>query len=238
MSCPAPLLEARHVSKRFGPSIIALDGVDLTVSAGDWLAITGPSGSGKTSLLQLFAALETPTAGQVLYQGQDLRSLADLNAYRRSRVGIVFQLHNLLPHLDVRGNIEIVMLGAGRSRRQRVEQVNRLVHDMNLETQQFRMPPELSGGERQRVAIARALVNDPEILLADEPTGSLDRDHVQRLLDLVHRLHDDRGVAIVMVTHDVDVAARAQRVVLLDCGRIVEPLAGSSVGTLSKVDPE
>jgi putative ABC transport system ATP-binding protein len=213
------LLEARRVSKVFG-AVTALDEVTLTVDPGEWVAITGASGSGKTTLLQLFAALEAPTKGQIVCRGQDLAGLRDLNHYRRKTVGIVFQLHNLLPHLDVRGNVEIVMYGTHHGRHQRVEKVNELLDSLDLIAQQDRKPPELSGGERQRVAIARALANDPEALLADEPTGSLDSDHVERLLQILESLDRERHMAIVMVTHDIEVAGRADRVLRLDAGHM------------------
>lgn len=215
-----PVLEARDVRKVFGSGVTALAGVDLTVYGGDWVALTGPSGAGKTSLLHLFAALDSPTSGQVLYQGRDLSSLRDLDTYRRTQIGIVFQLHNLLPHLNVRDNIEVAMMGTGLSHRARIARIDQLVHEVGLDDQQLRSPPELSGGERQRAAIARALANDPQVLLADEPTGSLDPDHVGRLLHLLEHLNQERHMTIVMVTHDPDVAARSGRVVTLAAGKI------------------
>ena len=133
-------------------------------------------------------------------------------------LGIVFQLHNLLPHLDVRGNIEIVMYGTHRHGHNRVDRVTELLDAVGLIDQQDRKPPELSGGERQRAAIARALANDPEVLLADEPTGSLDPDHVDQLLRLIQSLNRDRQMAIVMVTHDREVARRADRIIHLEAG--------------------
>jgi len=219
MDSVAPLFEAQSVSKHFG-TVTALDGVCMSVDPGDWLAISGSSGSGKTTLLQLFAALEVPSQGKVLYKGHDLANLHDLNGYRRTSIGIVFQLHNLLPHLDVRGNIEIVMYGTHRHGRERVDHVTELLDPVGLLDQQDRKPPELSGGERQRAAIARALANDPEVLLADEPTGSLDPDHVDQLLRLIQSLNRDRQMAIVMVTHDRDVARRADRIIHLEAGKV------------------
>jgi len=214
-----PLFEVRSVSKQFG-SVTALDGVSLSVEPGEWLAISGSSGSGKTTLLQLFAALEVPSQGDILYKGRDLANLHDLNGYRRTSIGIVFQLHNLLPHLDVRGNIEIVMYGTHRDGHKRVDHVTELLDAVGLIDQQDRKPPELSGGERQRAAIARALANDPEVLLADEPTGSLDPHHVDQLLQLIQSLNRDRQMAIVMVTHDREVARRADRIIQLEAGKV------------------
>jgi putative ABC transport system ATP-binding protein len=221
MTATVPILQACHVRKVFSGGVVALDGVDMDVAPGEWLAITGASGSGKTTLLQLFAALDKPDSGRVLYKGDDIGLIKDLNAYRRRSIGVIFQLHNLLPHLDVRDNIEVAMLGSHVAGRLRADRVTELVCEVGLEDQQLRKPPELSGGERQRAAIARALANSPEVLLADEPTGSLDPDHVARLVDLLDQLNRQRGVTIVMVTHDQSVAARAGRIVSLVSGRLV-----------------
>ncbi len=147
----------------------------------------------------------------------DLRELPDVNRYRREVVGIVFQLHNLLPHLDARRNIEIAMFGTHRSRRARRIRADQLLAEVDLADKAARKPPELSGGERQRVALARALANEPSILLADEPTGSLDPKSVQQTLKLFERLRE-HGITIVMVTHDRDVAAAADRVVPMESG--------------------
>ncbi len=218
MPTDEPLLRASDVSKRFG-TVTALDHVDLVVTPEEWTAIVGPSGSGKTTLLQLLGALEVPDEGSVFCRGQDVRKIR-LNHYRRRTIGMVFQLHNLLPHLDVAGNVEIALYGTHLHGQRRAERVAALLDEVNLAGLHDRKPPELSGGERQRVAIARALANEPEALLADEPTGSLDRDNVELLLSLLARYKADHGMAIVMVTHDPAVAARADRIVTLRDGRI------------------
>lgn len=222
MTEAAPILQAKQVRKVFGSQVVALDGVDLDVHRGDWLAVTGTSGSGKTTLLQMFAALDTPTSGQILHDGVDLAAIGDLDGYRRRSIGIVFQLHNLLPHLNVRDNIEIAMLGTHRPGRSRSARVSELVAQVGLEGQQLRRPPELSGGERQRAAIARALANSPDVLLADEPTGSLDPEHVANLISLLRDLNTRDHTTIVMVTHDSAVAAQATRTVTLDAGKLTE----------------
>lgn len=221
MPTPGPVLQACAVRKEFEGGVVALAGVDLDVGAGEWLAVTGGSGSGKTTLLHLFAALDKPTSGRILHRGEDVEEI-DPDAYRRFSIGMVFQLHNLLAHLDVRDNIEIAMLGSHLSRRERAARVDRLVGEVGLEDQQLRRPPQLSGGERQRAAIARALANDPQVLLADEPTGSLDRAHVSRLMELLGDRNRRSGMAIVMVTHDAEVASEADRLVRLEGGRLVE----------------
>lgn len=219
----APILQARRVRKAFAGEVVALDAIDIDILPGEWLAVTGTSGSGKTTLLHLFAALDNPDAGEVFYRGTELTKLRDLNGYRRHSIGVVFQLHNLLPHLNVRDNVEVAMLGTRAGGRARSDRVSELVAAVGLEDQQLRKPPQLSGGERQRAAIARALANSPEILLADEPTGSLDPDHVTRIMDLFARLNHHRGMTIVMVTHDPTVTARAARTVTLEAGRLIEP---------------
>jgi putative ABC transport system ATP-binding protein len=222
MTAAIPILQARQVRKLFGRDVVALDRVNLDIFSGDWLAITGTSGSGKTTLLQLFAALDTPSSGQILYKGADLAKLHDLDDYRRKSIGIVFQLHNLLPHLNVRDNIEVAMMGTHLAARTRASRVSDLIAQVGLEDQQLRKPPELSGGERQRAGIARALANSPDVLLADEPTGSLDPEHVARLVDLLGDLNRQYRTTIVMVTHDAAVAAQASRTVVLRAGKLSE----------------
>ena len=228
MTAAEPILQARKVRKLFGTDVVALDGVDLDIFAGDWLAITGTSGSGKTTLLQLFAALDAPSSGRILYKGADLAKLHDLDGYRRQSIGIVFQLHNLLPHLNVRDNIEVAMLGTHLAGRARAARVSELITEVGLEGEQLRKPPELSGGERQRAASARALANSPDVLLADEPTGSLDPEHVARLVDLLGDLNRRYRMTIVMVTHDAAVAAQAGRTVALRAGELTEAVRAQS----------
>ena len=230
MSSEAPPLavEAIDVRKTFGRGrgeIVALDGLSLTVPTGDYVALTGPSGSGKSTLLHLLAALEPPDSGSLRVDGQDLGSLADASRYRRERVGLVFQLHNLLPHLTALDNIEVAMLGTERTHSQQRARARELLADVGLAGFERRRPPELSGGERQRVAIARALANEPRLLLADEPTGSLDADSVQRVLDLLSELHERVDLTIILVTHDPVVAAAAERRVHIERGRVAaEPV--------------
>src|SRR5579872_741471 len=150
---PASVIEASDVDVVYGP-VWALAGASLTVMPGEWIAITGPSGSGKSTLLQLFAGLDVPTRGKVLFRGADLHRSGSLDHYRRREVGLVFQLHNLLPHLDARQNIEVAMFSTHRGGRQRFERAMELLSSVNLAPQASRRPPEMSGGERQRVAIA------------------------------------------------------------------------------------
>jgi putative ABC transport system ATP-binding protein len=215
-------VSAVDVHKTFDGGIVrALNGVSLDVAHGAFVAITGPSGCGKSTLLHLIAALDRPTSGAISVDGENVRNIRDLNRFRRSKVGLVFQLHNLLPNLDARENVEVAMFGTGVSRREQQERAGRLLAEVGMTGAENRTPPKLSGGERQRVAIARALANDPAILLADEPTGSLDSAAADQVLELLVRLRAERDITIVMVTHATDVAAAADRVVEMSDGAIV-----------------
>jgi putative ABC transport system ATP-binding protein len=214
------VLEAAAVDVEYG-SVRALAGVSVQIAQGEWIAITGPSGSGKSTLLQLFAALDQPTRGAVTFHGNNLGNAVNLAEYRRNQIGLVFQLHNLLPHLDAVSNVEIVMFGNHLGRRVRRARALRLLASVDVIDQAARKPPELSGGERQRVAIARSLANSPAVLLADEPTGSLDPASVARVMDTFARLHEEEGTTIVMVTHDSAVARQADRMIRIESGSIV-----------------
>ncbi len=219
-----PIIECRGVEKVYEDgSVHALRGLDLEVAPGELLAITGPSGCGKSTLLHLLAALDTPTAGSIRVGEYDLARLRRPDHYRREEVGLVFQLHNLMPQLSAVGNVEVVMVGTHRRRRDRAARARELLAAVDLLPLADRRPPQLSGGERQRVAIARALANDPRVLLADEPTGSLDSDSVRTVLGVFERLRDDLGVTVVLVTHDESVARIADRTVEMLDGRVRHP---------------
>jgi ABC-type lipoprotein export system ATPase subunit len=218
----AAAIEAIDVVKLFDGGVVrALDGVNLRVERGDFVAITGPSGCGKSTLIHLIAALDVPTAGRILVNGKGLRSGSN-DRLRRHEVGLVFQLHNLLPHLNALENVEIAMFANGMGHRQQRERARDLLEEMGLSARTRMTPPRLSGGERQRLAIARALANHPSIILADEPTGSLDSASVDRVLDLFRRIRGERGVTVLMATHDMHVAATADRIEKMRDGRIVE----------------
>jgi ABC-type lipoprotein export system ATPase subunit len=224
-----PAIVLRDLHKHFDGGLVrALDGIELTVHRGEWVAVTGPSGCGKSTLLHLVAALDVPTSGNIDVLGTELHGLRNAARFRRAQVGLVFQLHNLLPQLTARRNVEVAMFGSGRDRRQRAERARQLLADVDLAGRDDRDPTRLSGGERQRVAIARALANDPPLLLADEPTGSLDSASVDRVIELVRRLRRERPeLTVLMVTHDARVAAAADRIVEMRDGRIVtEPVEG------------
>lgn len=216
------VVACRGVQKRFG-SVEILRGIDLEVRRGEIVAVTGPSGGGKSTLLHLLGRLDRATAGEIIVDGQDLDDLVAVNRYRRHVVGIVFQLHNLLPHLSAARNVELAMYGSGRGRRERVARVAELLEVLDLGHASDRMPPKLSGGERQRVAIARAIANSPKVLLADEPTGSLDPASSALVIDLLRAQRDTHGTTVIAVTHDPEVAAAADRRLELRDGAIHEP---------------
>ena len=219
-----PALELIGVHKYFDDGAVrALDGVDLVVNRGECVAVTGPSGCGKSTMLHLIAALDRPTSGVLRVNGSDVPGIAHPAAYRRREIGLVFQLHNLLPQLTAAQNVEIPMFGTGLSRPQRHRRAIELLSDVDLAGREVRPPTKLSGGERQRVAIARALANDPALMLADEPTGNLDEASVGRVLALFARLRTERAdLTMVIVTHDARVAATADRIVHMRGGRIDE----------------
>ncbi len=228
MSDMPVVVRVRGVGKDYDDGVVrALSGVDLDVGQGEWVAVTGPSGCGKSTLLHLLAVLDRPSAGTVEIFGTDVTTLANAATFRRDRVGLVFQLHNLLPQLTAAQNVEIAMFGrAGRAERHR--RACELLADVDLAGREDRQPTRLSGGERQRVAIARALANDPPLLLADEPTGNLDTASVTRVVELIDRLRRERPeLTVVMVTHDSRVAAHADRIVQMRDGAVV---TGSSGG--------
>jgi ABC-type lipoprotein export system ATPase subunit len=221
-------VEVKGVTRIYPGPVTALADFDLSVDYGEMVAITGPSGCGKSTLLHLLAAIDTPTAGSVIVAGRDLAQIDDLSEYRRQEVGLVFQFHNLLPQLPALSNVELPMFGTHRSSRQRKVRARELLADVDLSDCEDRLPTELSGGERQRVAIARALANKPKVLLADEPTGSLDSASTTRFLELLGRLSGG-GTTIVMVTHDSEVAAHAHRIVEMRDGTVVaERLTGAA----------
>ena len=221
MSEEPPAVEVADLVRTFDEGRTrAVDGVTFSVAQGEFVAVTGPSGCGKSTLLHLIAALERPDSGRIVVLGQDIGGRRDLSRYRARTVGLVFQLHNLLPNLTAVENVEIPMYETGLGMRERRRRALQLLELLGLADKARRRPPELSGGERQRVAIARSLSNDPPILLADEPTGNLDSKAGRNVIEALKAIHDQRGVTIIMVTHDPGIAASADRVIKMLDGRI------------------
>ena len=223
MSANELILEARGLRKTYDLGRVrALDGVDLSVERGELLSIVGPSGSGKSTLLHVLGALERPDAGTVRLDGRDLADEPRLDRVRARSIGFVFQLHNLVPALTARENVELPLYALRVRAAERRERALAMLAAVDLSERADHRPTQLSGGERQRVAIARALVNRPRLILADEPTGDLDQENGRRILALLGRLQAERGLSLVLVTHDADIAASAGRTVRLVDGRIVE----------------
>jgi putative ABC transport system ATP-binding protein len=225
-SSSTPVYELRDVSKTYtlgGNEVHAVRDVALTVAAGEAAAIVGPSGSGKTTLLQLLGALDRPSGGEVLFEGRDIARLGDgeLGKLRLQTFGFVFQQFNLIPTLTAAQNVEIALAPGELPADRRREQVLRLLGSVGLSARSDHVPSKLSGGEQQRVAIARALANEPHVLLADEPTGNLDSATGAEIIELLLSLSAEGGRTVVVVTHDVDIARRAGRVVRMQDGRLL-----------------
>lgn len=219
------LLTLRGVTKSF-PGLVApvLNGVDLTVLAGERVAIVGPSGSGKSTLLNLIGTLERPDSGQIALGEQDLTSLDEraLARVRSRELGMIFQLHHLLPQCTVLENVLIPTLAEGPAQRKEAPEARakRLLARVGLSERLTHRPGQLSGGERQRVAVVRALLNEPKLLLADEPTGALDRASADNLANLLVELNQEEGVAVLVITHAPELAARMGRTLRLEAGRL------------------
>ena len=219
---------ADRVSRAFEHGRIrALQAASLRLEAGEFVALTGPSGSGKSTLLNLIGALDRPDAGSIFVDGAALSGL-DAAEYRAATVGFVFQFHNLIPTLTALENVQVPMLGRGLGRSDREKRARSLLREVGLERREHAFPATLSGGERQRIALARALANEPRLLLADEPTGSLDSETGSQVLRLIERVRDERGMTVLLVTNDEGVAASAKRTLRLLDGRVTHDAAPRS----------
>lgn len=219
------ILRMEEVRKEFhsgGQEIVPLEGIDFAAKQGELIAIVGPSGSGKSTLLHLLAALDTPTSGAVYFAGNSLASLAEseLAAYRNGSVGFVWQRHHLLPDFTAAENVAIPLLVRGTEAGEALRIAERWLGEVGLASRAGQRAGELSGGEQQRVAIARALVNEPVLLLADEPTGDLDERNATSVFDLIERLHRSHRLTTILATHNLTLARRADRVLTLQHGKL------------------
>ncbi len=235
----SPLVEIEDLTKVYqtrGATFQALRGVSVTLASGEFVAVMGPSGSGKSTLLHLVGGLDTPTSGLVKVAGQVLNDMDEtaLARFRRTHIGFVFQFFNLIDNLTVQANVELpALLAGGYDRKELRHRARELLTRLGVLDQASKYPWELSGGQQQRVAIARALINQPALLLADEPTGNLDSASGQEVLEILAECHT-RGQTILMVTHDARAAARAQQVLFLHDGRIVERMPGGDPQALAQ----
>jgi putative ABC transport system ATP-binding protein len=227
------MIELKNVHKVYPMgevSVPALRGINLTIHPGEFVAIMGPSGSGKSTLMHLLGCLDLPSDGVVQLDGKDITKLDEdtLAQIRGKKVGFVFQTFNLIPTLTAQENVELPLFFQGVPREKRRARAAELLRKVGLDGRLHHKPAQLSGGERQRVAIARALANDPEIILADEPTGNLDSESGKAILELLAQLHRE-GKTIILVTHNPEAAAYAQRIVRIRDGRLVEEVAANVI---------
>jgi len=225
----SPVVEITNLKKVYmlgKVPVNALCGVNLNVEKGDFLTILGPSGSGKSTLLNMIGALDKPTEGKVLINGVDVSTLTDNQlADLRQSIGFVFQFFNLIPRLSAIGNVELPLSIVGLGKNEKRKRAEELLESVGLKERMNHKPAELSGGERQRVAIARALANNPKFLLMDEPTGNIDSKTAKEIMDLVNQLNKKKGVTIIIITHDQQLANQGKRIAKMLDGTIVEEVS-------------
>ena len=226
MNPESEIIRLEHIYKDYplgNSTVRVLKDINLSVHPGEYVALMGPSGSGKSTLMNIIGALDVPTSGKYILNGREVEKLTDdqLAEVRNKEIGFVFQTFNLLPRLSALENVALPLIYAGVPKRERLERARRMLADVGLADRMDHKPNQLSGGQRQRVAIARALINNPSILLADEPTGNLDSQSSEEVMKLFDRLHG-QGHTIILVTHEPDIAAHAKRLVRLLDGKILE----------------
>ncbi|MBP3762211.1 MAG: ABC transporter ATP-binding protein [Ruminococcus sp.] len=204
-----------------------LNGISIEIHEGEFVAIVGASGSGKSTLMNIIGALDKPTEGSYFLNGTDINKLSDkeLSAIRNKEIGFVFQTFNLIPRTTALKNVELPMLYAGVSRRERTRKAVKLLEMVDMQDRSTHKPNELSGGQKQRVAIARAMANDPSIILADEPTGALDSKTGRLVMDIFHKLHKQEGKTIVLITHSPELAEETERIITISDGSVISDVA-------------
>lgn len=226
------IIELSGIVKRFyigkPNELEILHGIDLKVNKGEFISIIGESGSGKSTLMNIIGALDRPTEGQYILNGQSIANLKDkqLSKIRNSEIGFVFQTYNLVPRTNAINNVELPMLYAGKKKKERIEYAKELLELVGMYDRLKHFPDELSGGEKQRVAIARAMANDPSIILADEPTGALDSKTGRLIMDIFHKLHEEQGKTIILITHSEELADETERQITLKDGEIIREKKG------------
>lgn len=221
------IIEMKNITKSFyigtPNQLNILKGIDITVKEGEFVSIIGMSGSGKSTLMNIIGALDRPTSGNYVLDGTNIDEISDngLSEVRNKQIGFVFQTYNLIPRSSALKNVELPMLYYGMGRKERKERAEQLLELVGMKDRMSHQPNELSGGQKQRVAIARALVNDPSIILADEPTGALDSATGRLVMDLFHKIHEEEGKTIVLITHNNELADETQRIITLKDGNII-----------------
>lgn len=236
------VIELKNITKKYfigeENEFKALDSVDITINKGEFVSIVGASGSGKSTLMNIIGALDRPTSGKYLLDSQDISEMKDnqLSKIRNKKIGFVFQTFNLISRVNALKNVEVPMMYAGIPAAKRRERALELLKMVGMGDRVKHQPNELSGGQKQRVAIARAMVNDPEIILADEPTGALDTKTGHLIMDIFHKLHDEEGKTIVLITHSPELALETDRIITLSDGKIVSDKSNKRVVVSMKHD--
>ena len=236
------VIELKNITKKYfigeENEFKALDSVDITINKGEFVSIVGASGSGKSTLMNIIGALDRPTSGKYLLDSQDISEMKDnqLSKIRNKKIGFVFQTFNLISRVNALKNVEVPMMYAGVPAAKRKERALELLKMVGMEDRIKHQPYELSGGQKQRVAIARAMVNDPEIILADEPTGALDTKTGHLIMDIFHKLHDKEGKTIILITHSPELALETDRIITLSDGKIVSDKKNKRVVVSMKQD--
>ena len=217
------ILEVKNLSKIYGKDetkVVALDNVSFSVNQGEFVAIIGPSGSGKSTLLHILGGVDVPTKGSVIINGTDISTLDETNLaiFRRRQIGLIYQFYNLIPILTVEENLTLPLLLDGRKPNQKI--IDSLVKTLGLENRLKHLPSQLSGGQQQRVSIGRALMNNPALMLADEPTGNLDSENTKEIISLLKKFNKENNQTLIVITHDERIALAADRVIAIEDGRI------------------